>query len=116
MHFNVAGTYDNPKINLAGTSSEGGTVTTVKEQVQQEALEQAETMKAEAEAKLKDEADKIVEEGEKKVQQQVDTVKKEITKNLEEEAGKVIGEELDSTTNELKESLKSLFKKKKKNE
>ncbi len=119
LHFNVAGTYDSPKINLAGTSSEDGTTTTVKEQVKQEVKkevqQQVETVKTEAETQVKEEADKVLKEGEKQIEQQVDTLKKEVTKNLEEEAGKVIGEELDSTANELKESLKSLFKKKKKN-
>ena len=115
LHFNVAGTYDSPKINLAGTTSEDGTTTTVKDQAKQEVKQQVETVKTETETKVKEEADKVLKEGEKQLQQQVDTLKKEVTKNLEEEAGKVIGEELDSTANELKESLKSLFKKKKKN-
>lgn len=119
LHFNVGGTYDKPKFNLAGTTSEDGATTTVKEQVKQEVKQevnqQVESAKKEAEAKVQEETKKIMEQGEKQIQQQMDTLKKEVTKNLEEEAGKVIGEELDSTANELKESLKNLFKKKKKN-
>jgi hypothetical protein len=119
LHFNVGGTYDKPKFNLAGTTSEDGATTTVKEQVKQEVKQevnqQVESAKKEAEAKVQEETKKIIDESEKQIQQQMDTLKKEVTKNLEEEAGKVIGEELDSTANELKESLKNLFKKKKKN-
>jgi uncharacterized protein involved in outer membrane biogenesis len=119
LHFNVGGTYDKPKFNLAGTTSEDGATTTVKEQVKQEVKQevnqQVESAKKEAEAKVQEETKKIIDQGEKQIQQQMDTLKKEVTKNLEEEAGKVIGEELDSTANELKESLKNLFKKKKKN-
>ena len=37
-----------------------------------------------------------------------------MTENIKGEAGDILSEELDSTTNELKESLKDLFKKKKK--
>jgi hypothetical protein len=113
LHFNVGGTYDSPKINLAGTTSEDGATTAVKEQVKQEVNEQVQSAKKEAETKVQEETNKIIEEGEKQIQQQVDTLKKEVTKNLEEEAGKIIGAELDSTTNDLKESLKNLFKKKK---
>ena len=119
LSFNVGGTYDKPKFNLAGTTSAGGGATTVREQVKQEVKQevnqQVESAKKEAEAKVQEETKKIIDEGEKQIQQQMDTLKKEVTKNLEEEAGKVIGEELDSTANELKESLKNLFKKKKKN-
>jgi uncharacterized protein involved in outer membrane biogenesis len=119
LHFNVGGTYDKPQINLAGSTSADGTTTTVKEQVKQEvkqeAQKQVDVAKKEAEAKVQEETQKVIEEGEKQLQQQADTLKKEITKNLEEEAGKVVGEQLDSTATELKESLKSLFKKKKKN-
>jgi hypothetical protein len=119
LHFNVGGTYDKPKFNLAGTTSEDGATTTVKEQVKQEVKQEVnqkvESAKKEAEAKVEEETKKIMEQGEKQMQQQMDTLKKEVTKNLEQEAGKVIGEEMDSTANELKESLKELFKKKKKN-
>lgn len=117
LNFNVGGTYDKPAIMLAGTTNADGTTTTVqqqvKDQVQQQAQQQVDAVKNEAEAKMQEETDKIIAEGEKQLQQQADTLKKEISKSLEKEAGKVIGAELDSTSNELKESLKSIFKKKK---
>jgi hypothetical protein len=117
LNFNVGGTYDKPAIMLAGTTNADGTTTTVqqqvKDQVQQQAQQQVDAVKKEAEAKMQEETDKIIAEGEKQLQQQADTLKKEISKSLEKEAGKVIGAELDSTSNELKESLKSIFKKKK---
>jgi uncharacterized protein involved in outer membrane biogenesis len=117
LNFNVGGTYDKPAFTLAGTTNADGTTTTVQQQVmdqvQQKAQEQVDVVRKEAEAKLQEETEKIMAEGEKQLQQQADTLKKEISKSLENEPGKVIGSELDSTTNELKESLKSIFKKKK---
>lgn len=117
LNFNVGGTYDKPAIMLAGTTNADGTTTTVQQQVvdqvQQEAQKQVEAVKKEAEDKLQEETEKIMQEGEKQLQQQADTLKKEISESLEKEASEAIGAELDSTTNELKESLKSIFKKKK---
>ncbi len=120
MHFNVVGTYDKPKINLVGTTSEDGSTTTVqdevKQQVKAEVEQRVDSVKQEAVSKLEEEKNKLMEEGEKQAQQKLDTLKKDITKNLEEEMGEVLGEEIDSTANELKNTLQNLFKKKKKNE
>ena len=120
LHFNVTGTYDKPRINLMGTTSEDGSSATIQEQVKQEVKadvgQRVDSVKQEAEARFEEETDRLMEEGEKQVQQQVDTLRKEITKNLEEEMGEVLGEEIDSTANELKNNLKNLFKKKNKKE
>jgi uncharacterized protein involved in outer membrane biogenesis len=116
LSFNVGGTYDNPKINLLGTTADGKTATVqeaVRSEVKQEVQEQVESAKQQTEERLQEETKKLTEEVEKQMDQQVDTLKKEIAKNLEEEAGEILGDELDSTANELKESLKNLFKKKK---
>lgn len=119
LNFNVGGTYDKPKIVLAGTTSADGTTTTVKEQVKQEVKQevdaQVEEVKKEAEEKVMDETQKLMEKGEEQLQQQVDTLKKKMTENLKEGAGDILGGELDSATNDLKESLQNLFKRKKKN-
>jgi len=120
MHFNVVGTYDKPKINLVGTTNEDGSSTTIQEEVGQqvkaEVEQRVDSVKQEAVNKLDEEKNKLMEEGEKQAQQQLDTLKKEITKNLEDEMGEVLGDEIDSTANELKNTLQNLFKKKKKKE
>lgn len=115
LNFGVGGTYNKPVINLLGTTNADGTTTTVKQEVQQQAQQQVDALKQEAEAKVQEEAQKVMSEAEKQLQQQADTLKKEVTKSLKEEAGKVLGSEMDSTSNQVKESLKNLFKKKKTN-
>ena len=119
LKFNVGGTYENPKFDLAGSSMADGsgssTSVEIKQEVKKEAEKQVEVVKVEAEEKLNEEATKVIDEGGKMVKQQADTVKKQIEKELGKEAEELIGEELDSTTEELKNTLKGLFKRKKKN-
>jgi hypothetical protein len=119
LNFNIGGTYENPKISLAGTTSADGTTTTVKEQVQQEVKQevdkQAEEVKKEVEEKIQDETQELMEKGEEQLQEHLDTLKNKIAENLKNDAGEILSEELDSTANELKKSLQNLFKKKKKN-
>ncbi len=115
LNFGVGGTYDKPLINLLGTTSADGTTTTVKQEAQQQVQQQAEALKQEAEAKVQAEAQKVMTEAEKQFQQQADTLKKEVTKTLQDEAGKAIGDQMDSTSTQIKESLKNIFKKKKTN-
>ncbi|NJN26727.1 MAG: AsmA family protein [Cyclobacteriaceae bacterium] len=119
LNFNVGGTYDNPKIVLAGTTNADGTTTTVedavKTELKQEAEKQVEAAKEEAQEKIKEETDKIVKEAEKQLQPQIDTLKKQLNESLKEGAGDVINEQVDSTAQELKKSLQDLFKKKKGN-
>ena len=116
LNFNVGGTYENPKIMLAGTTSASGKVTTIQEQAKEEVKQKATYMldstQQMVEQQAKDEADKLIDKGEEQLQQQLDTLKKELTKDLEKEAGKALGSELDSTTNELKKTLQNLFRKK----
>ena len=117
LNFNISGTYDDPKILLAGTSTSGEANTSVKKQVEaevkKEVNEQVKTAKQEAEEQVKAEAQKVVEHGEEQLQQQLDTLKKEITKNLEEEGAEILNDNLDSSATELKNSIRDLFKKKK---
>jgi len=119
LHFNVGGTYDKPKINLEGTTTEDGTSTSIKAQmeteVKKEVEQQMDEAKKEVEQQVEQETEKLLEEAEEQIQTKVDTITEQITRQLDEEASNIIGEELDSTANELKESLKSIFKKKKKN-
>jgi hypothetical protein len=118
LNFNVAGTYEDPKITLAGTTAADGTTTTVKEQVKEEvkieAEKKVEEVKKDAEVKVQEETDKLIQKGEEQLQPQLDSLKKKMTENIKGEAGDILSEELDSTANELKETLKGLFKKKKK--
>ncbi len=114
LNFNVGGTYENPKIVLAGTTSADGTTNTVKEQVKLEVQEEVEEVKKEAEEIIENETQKLMKKGEEQLQQHVDTLKKKISENLKDNAGELLGEELDSTANELKKSLQNLFRKKEK--
>ena len=119
LNFNVGGTYETPKIILAGTTTSDGTTTTVTEQAKQELKQEVdkkvEDVKKEAEEQIQDETQKFIDKGEEQLQEHVDTLKNKITENLKDDAGEILGEELDSTANELKKSLQNLFKKKKKN-
>jgi len=119
LNFNVGGTYDNPKITLAGTTNSDGTSSTVKEQVKQEVKQevdkQVEEVKKEAEEKIQKETQELVNKGEEQLQQHVDSLKKKVTQELEDDAAELLGEDLDNAANELKKSLKNLFNKKKKN-
>ncbi len=119
LNFKVVGTYNDMKIRLAGTTSSDGTTNTVKDQVKQEVKQevdkQVEVVKKEAEEKIKSETQELVEKAEEQLQEQVDTLKNKITENLKKEAGDLISNELDSTANELKDAVKKLFKRKKKN-
>ncbi len=117
LNFNVGGTYDNPKIVLAGTTNADGTTTTIKEQVKEEVKEevnqQVDVVKKEAEVKLQAESDKLIKQGEEQLQPQLDTLKKKVSENVKESTGEIIGEELDSTATEVKKTLQNLLKKKK---
>lgn len=123
LNFNIAGTYDQPAITLAGSSGSeskaSSPVETAKAQVEkeikEEVSEQAEVAKEQVEEKIVEETDKLMEQSKEQIQPQVDSIQKKITEELGEEANKIIDEEFDSTANELKKSIKSLFKKKKKN-
>jgi DNA anti-recombination protein RmuC len=110
--FRLAAHMKSHKFNLMGTSSAKGQV---EEQLKDEAQKQVEKAQTEIEEKVKDEGEKLLEEGDKQIEQQLDSAKKEVLRNLEDEAGDVLNEELDSAANNLKESLKDLFKRKKKN-
>ena len=117
LNFNVAGTYEEPRITLAGSKNRDGNRITLKEEVQTEVRGQVEStaaeVKSEIEEKAKDETAKLKEKGEEKLQEQLDTLKKEMTKNLSNEAKDALGDQLDSTTIELQKTIKNLFKKKK---
>jgi hypothetical protein len=117
LNFNVAGSYNDPKITLAGSTNQDGEKSTLKQEVKNEVKDQVETTAAEVknqvEEEAKDEAEKLKAKGEEKLQEQLDTLKKEITKNLSDEAKDALGDQLDSTTTELQNTIKNLFKKKK---
>jgi uncharacterized protein involved in outer membrane biogenesis len=119
LNFDVGGTYDNPKIILAGTTNADGTTTTLKQQAQeevkQEAKQQVDAVKQEAEVKLQEETDKLIKQGEEEIQPQLDTLKKQVNESLKEGTKEILGEDMDSTTNEVKKSLQNMFKKKKSN-
>lgn len=117
LNFDVAGTYDNPKISLAGTTNSDGTSSSVKEEVKQEVKQevdkQVEEAKKDVEEKVQNETEELVKKSEEELQPHVDSLKKKMTEELGDNAGELLGEDLDSTANELKKSLNNLFKKKK---
>jgi len=119
LNFNILGTYDKPLISLAGTTSADGTTTTLQEQVQLEVKtevdKKVDEAKNEAERRVQEESEDLIKKAEEKLKPEIDTLEKKITETLKEDAKDLIGEELDSTANELKKSLQDLFKKKKNN-
>ena len=112
LNFKIGGTYDSPKIVLAGTTNADGTTTTLQQEAKQQVNAQVEEVKIQAEQKAQEEADKLVDQAAQQAQPQIDTLKKKATETLGDEAGKIIG---DSTTNDVKKTIQNLFQKKKKN-
>jgi vacuolar-type H+-ATPase subunit H len=108
LNFKIGGTYDNPKVILAGTTNADGTTTTVKQEVKQQVDTQVESAKVQAE----EEADKLVDQATQQAQPQIDTLSKKATEALGEEAGKYLS---DSASNDVKKTIQNIFQKKKKN-
>ncbi|SMG29352.1 AsmA-like C-terminal region [Marivirga sericea] len=99
LNFNIGGTYDDPKVKLGKTTTEGGSSVTssVKEQVTD---------------KLTEEKDKLKAEAEQKAQAAKDSAKAEIErkkKQAEEEAKKKAEEEKEKLKNKAKSKLKDMF-------
>jgi len=117
LNFNVAGTYENPSISLAGTSGASSASTPLVVDTKDELKKQAESgvkeLKNTAQEKVQDETKQLVEKTEDQLQEQLDTLKKEITKNLSQEAKEILDDKMDSTTIELQQTIRNLFKKKK---
>ena len=86
LAFGVGGTYENPKIGLAGSDVEGGAAKPLGETVKEAAKEKVEAevdkAKEEAEAKAREELEKRKKEAEEKARQKIEEEKKK----LEEEA------------------------------
>ncbi len=113
LNFTVRGTYDEPKIVLAGTTSEAGVTNTIKQEASDVVEKQIEDVKEQAEELIVEETKELLEKGEEQIQQQLDTLLNGLSDDFKDEAEKIIGEELDSTANELKNALQNLFRKKK---
>ncbi len=100
VNLKVTGNYDDPKVSLAG--AEAGESTT--QQAKQAVSAKVEEQKKELEAEL----NKQKQEAEAKARAEAEKLKKEAEAKVKEKAGEVV---TDSTKQEVKESLKKLFKK-----
>jgi hypothetical protein len=96
LDLSIAGTYTQPKLGLAGSSTAGTIKETVTEAVKDKVNTEVDKAKAEAEAKAREEADRLKAEAEAKVkaeQERLQTEGEAKKKQLEEEARKKIEEE-----------------------
>ncbi|SDK66144.1 AsmA family protein [Catalinimonas alkaloidigena] len=100
MNFNVGGTYDDPKVSLAGVNGVGGSGTTTKEAVTEAVKEKVDDLKEQAQAKAdsarkaaearaQQELEKAKQEAEQKAQAEADRLKKEAEERAKKEAQKL---------------------------
>ncbi|ADR23102.1 membrane protein [Marivirga tractuosa] len=99
LNFNITGTYDDPKVKLGKTSTEGGSsaAASVKEQVGDRIDEEKEKLKAEVEAQTQAAKDSAKAEAER------------LKKKAEEEAKKKAEEEKEKLKDKAKGKLKDIF-------
>ncbi|QHT69519.1 AsmA family protein [Rhodocytophaga rosea] len=104
LDLNIGGTYNQPKIGLAGSSASGTVKEAVTEVVKDKVNAEVDKAKAEAEAKAKAEADRLKTEAEAKAKAEQDRLQKEAEakkKQLEDEAKKKIEEEKKKLKNKI---------------
>ncbi len=109
LNFKVGGTYDSPKISLAGTTNADGTTTTITEKVKQDVNVEVDKAKEAAKEQVEEQVNELAKQGEKKLDQQVDSLTKKVADGIAEK----LGGDKDSTATELKKTFENLFKKKK---
>ncbi|WP_375578907.1 AsmA-like C-terminal region-containing protein [Marivirga tractuosa] len=99
LNFNIGGTYDDPKVKLGKTTTEGGSSVTssAKEQVNDKINEEKEKLKAEVEDKAQAAKDSAKAEAER------------LKKKAEEEAKKKAEEEKEKMKDKAKNKLKDMF-------
>lgn len=99
LNFNIGGTYDDPKVKLGSTTSEGGSTvaSSAKEQITEKIDAEKDKLKAEAEAKAKAAKDSAAAEAER------------LKKKAEEEAKKKAEEEKEKLKKKAKSKLKDMF-------
>jgi len=99
LNFNITGTYDDPKVKLGKTTTEGGSSVTssVKEQVSDKLNEEKEKLKAEVEEKAQIAKDSAKAEAER------------LKKKAKEEAKKKAEEEKEKLKDKAKNKLKDMF-------
>ena len=115
VNLNVGGNYDDPKVTLAGAEAGESTTQQAKQAVAAKVEEQKEELKKEldkqkqeAEEKARQEAERLKKEAEEKAKKEADRLKKEAEAKAKEKLEEVV---TDSTKEEVKETLKKLFKK-----
>ncbi len=106
LNLNVGGTYDNPKVSLAGAESDGSVTQSAKAAVEAKARAEADKMKAEldkqkqaAEAEAKRKAEEIKSKAEQQAKEKAQEVKQEVKK------------EVDQTKEDIKKDAKKKLKK-----
>jgi uncharacterized protein with WD repeat len=99
LNFNIGGTYDDPKVKLGKTTTEGGSSVTssVKEQVGEKLNEEKEKLKAEGEAAVQAAKDSAKAEAER------------LKKKAAEEAKKKAEEEKQKLKDKAKNKIKDMF-------
>lgn len=112
VNLNVAGTYDDPKVNLAGAEAGESTSQAAKAAVEAKAKEEAQKFKEEldkqkeaAEAEAKRKAEEAKQQAEQKAKEKTQEVKQEVQKETEETKEEIKEE----TKKKLKKVLKSPF-------
>lgn len=115
VNLKVGGNYDDPKVTLAGAEAGESTTQQAKQAIAAKVNEQKEELKKElekqkqeAEAKARQEAERLKKEAEEKAKKEADRLKKEAEAKAKEKLEEVV---TDSTKEEVKETLKKLFKK-----
>ena len=115
VNLKVGGNYDDPKVTLAGAEAGESTTQQAKQAVAAKVEEQKEELKKEldkqkqeAEEKARQEADRLKKEAEEKAKKEADRLQKEAEEKAKEKLEEVV---TDSTKEEVKETLKKLFKK-----
>lgn len=114
VNLKVGGNYDDPKVSLAGAEAGESTtqqakqaITAKVDQQKEELKKELDKQKKEAEAKAKAEAERLKKEAEAKAKAEAEKLKKEAEEKAKQALDEVV---TDSTKEEVKESLKKIFK------
>lgn len=107
VKINVSGTYENPKLTLAGVTSANGR-SKLQSDVKKEISSQAEQVKVEAESQIMEGIGHVLEGDTTALEQQADSLKNILNSDILDDLGEK-GENI-------KNSLQNLFKKKKKDD
>ena len=89
FHLNLSGFLANPKVKIIKVTSDGsdkGIVEQVTDGIKDKALEEANKLKKQAEARARQEADKLKKEAERRAKAEIDRLRKEAEDKIKKEA------------------------------